>query len=243
MVGDEVRAEEGLEKMSHRSLVLVLWASAAASQSLQFEVAVIKPADPEGVSSWTRISGTEFHVISTVEFLLETAYGVQDYQISGGPKWFRSDKFDVDAKPERAVSGADMKLMVQALLAERFHLVLRAETRELPVYALVMAKKGLKVQPVIGGTSSMSSGKGSLRGKMSLAEMGRYLSPMLGRTVVDRTDLKGAFDIKLTWAPDDDPAGPSIFTAIQEQLGLKLEPAKGPVQLLVIDRVEKPSGN
>jgi uncharacterized protein (TIGR03435 family) len=119
--------------------------------------------------------------------------------------------------------------MLRTLLADRFNLRSHSETKELPLYGLVVGKNGPRIQGVKDGIGSMSGGRGRLNGRMPISSFARYLSPILGRAVRDRTGLTGAFDIKLEWTPDDDASGPSIFTAVQEQLGLKLEPAKGPV--------------
>jgi uncharacterized protein (TIGR03435 family) len=151
--------------------------------------------------------------------------------------------------------------MLRALLEDRFKLTLHREKKELPGYALVIGKSGLKVHEVEHeGKSWTRFGRGSLNGhEVSMSALADRLAGRLGRPVVDDTGVKGSFDINLEWTPDqsqprgpkesaeplpvDDGAGPTIFTALQEQLGLKLEPRKGPVEILVIDRVEKPSEN
>ncbi len=140
-----------------------------------------------------------------------------------------------------------MMLMLQTLLAERFKLTIHRETKEIPIYALVAAKNGPRLQEAkdkdkIG---SMSIGRGMLRGQTTLADLARYLSSSADRPVMDRTGLTAGFEINLQWSPDTSPeaSGPSLFTAVQEQLGLKLESSKGPVELLVIDHAERPSGN
>ena len=155
--------------------------------------------------------------------------------------------------------------MFQQLLAERFKLAVHWETRELPVYAMVVAKKGPRLDPTkeLDGHSGTSSNNGELTARgVTLAQMAdvltQELSRELGRVVIDKTGIQGRYDCALKWRPDTGEArrndgtdgsvaptdsGPSIFTAIQEQLGLKLESTKGPVQVLVIDRVEMPSEN
>lgn len=153
--------------------------------------------------------------------------------------------------------------MFQKLLADRFKLAVHWEMRELPVYALIVAKKGSKLQPAKetsqgSGTSAHSSRSGSqftAKG-VTLPELAQALSQELfrelGRDIIDKTEIKGRYDLTLNWTPDAGAAtdaassadsGPSIFTAVQEQLGLKLEPAKAPVQVLVIDHAEMPSEN
>jgi uncharacterized protein (TIGR03435 family) len=210
-----------------------------------FEVASVKPADPgTGVGSWTQSSLGEFSFIGSLHSLIKKAYDVEDFRISGEPKWLDADMFRIDAKP----GGAQANLMLQTLLADRFKLAVRHETKELPVYALVVGKYGPKLEKDETGTSGMASGRGMLRGTMDIAALASSLSTTLGRQVVDKTDLKGPYRFSLKWTPDDEPApatgnAPSLVTAIQEQLGLKLESTKGLVDVLVIDHAEKPSAN
>jgi bla regulator protein blaR1 len=245
---------------------------------LTFEVASIKPGsgDEHGVNLLRQPGGGVRTTNTTLKFLLTFAYDVRDFQVSGGPGWINSDRFDIVAKPERGSSGsvtedpgkmtaAQMKtdlgllrLRLQALLVERFQLIIHHETKEQPVYALVIGKNGSKLQESQSQQSLMRMmGLGSLNGEgVGLDLLARVLSNQLGRPVIDRTGLKGNFDFKLQWTPDPgqpdgldggppppDPNGPSIFTAVQEQLGLRLESQKGPVDFIVIDRVEKPSEN
>jgi len=203
------------------------------------------------------------------------AYGIPEPRILGGPKWLNSKRFDIEAKTDssvadqlRALSREQRKLqtqgMFQQLLADRFKLTVHWETRDLPVYALVAAKKGPSLheskEPDGGLHTSSSAGQFTAQG-ISLTEMAQALtqelSKELGRVILDKTGIKGRYDVTLKWTPETDatpvatgPDGtsrqdssPSIFTAIQEQLGLKLESTKGPVQVLVIDHVEMPSEN
>jgi uncharacterized protein (TIGR03435 family) len=152
---------------------------------------------------------------------------------------------------------AKTRQRLQTLLADRFQLRLRRETKELPVYALVAGKNGPKLREA-DEQGAMSLGRGRITArKASMERLAENLGNQLGRTVVDRTGLEGNFAFELEWTPDPgqpldlldpspapaDPSGPSIFTALQEQLGLKLEPQKDPVEILIIDHVEKPSEN
>jgi bla regulator protein blaR1 len=218
-----------------------------------------------------RVSG------ATLKFLITLAYEVRSFQILGGSGWISSDRFDVMAKSDGStnsekeprdpskVTAAQLKGMqdqmrpkLQALLAERFKLNLRRETREQPVYALVIGKGGTKFHQENGNFRGLRIGRTQLTGSGATLEMlTTALANQLGRPVLDRTRLEGSFDFKLEWAdqggassppggdalPPADPNGPSIFTALQEQLGLKLESTKGPVEVLVIDQVERPSEN
>jgi uncharacterized protein (TIGR03435 family) len=138
--------------------------------------------------------------------------------------------------------------MVQALLADRFQLKLHTETRTLPAYDLVLAKGGSKLLPSESNGKSIGVSRTHFNGQgLGMTSIAEELSKIAGRVVVDKTALTGRYDLKLQWTPDDGAAGdtdaPTLFTAIQEQLGLKLEPAKEPVPVLVVDHVEQPSPN
>jgi uncharacterized protein (TIGR03435 family) len=202
-------------------------------------------------------------VNTPVLLLLRAAYDVQDYQIIGAPGWAFSDQFDViftPDKPEAVPSpGTTMKerqavvtrnhQRLQAVLRDRFGLVLRAETRELPIYSLNQAKGGNKLSPHDDGkpghSVQMGGGPGHITAIGVTCEMlAESLSTRLHRPVHDETGLIGQYDFKLDWAPDSEPAdGPSIFTALADELGLRLESTKGPVQVYVIEKIEHPSEN
>jgi uncharacterized protein (TIGR03435 family) len=211
-------------------------------------------------------SGNRFTTSNTsLEMLILWAYDIRKDRLFGKPKWLDSIKFDVVANAPAGPANTtpvigQMRLMMQSLLAARFNLAAHRETKDLPLYDLVVAKTGPKVElteavagPVSARNPFSMTGRGVLSGTRVSADMlAKVLSEQLGHAVEDRTGLKGVFDFTLQWAPDTDtqfdgagpPTGASIFTAIQEQLGLKLEPRKGPVEVLVIDRVDNtPTGN
>ncbi len=196
-------------------------------------------------------------------------FNALDDKFIGIPGWANDENFDIEAKVDPAEVAVFQKLnfdkrqlMVQALLADRFKLRAHHETRELPIYELVIAKNGPKLQasetnPVPG---DITVGRGRITGKnVVMYRLETALTRTLGRTIVDKTGLRGPYDFTLNWTPDDaDPSSSqspngaaqetdaswgSIFTAIQEQLGLKLVPAKGPVEVLIVDHVEYPSAN
>jgi len=233
--------------------ILLLGAAAAAGQV--FEVASIKPGDPASPeSSWSEGNGEVKIRNMTLQKLILFAYTVKEYQVSGGPKWLDGDRFTIVARLEnrersRAVRGGDPRLhaAMQALLAERFQLAFHRETRDLPGYALLPAKSGFKLRPVEAEElNGWSTGSGNAKfTRSSLAEVASGLADIVGRPVADRTEIAGVYDVKLQWAPDDRPdaAGPSLFTALQEQAGLRLEARKVPVAILVVDRAEKPGEN
>ncbi len=191
--------------------------------------------------------------------LIMKAYGVRDFQLAGDVDWKYSQRFDIAAKPDGEVSDEKVLLMLQALLADRFKLKLHRETKEMQVYVMTVAKNGPKNGPKLTAAEPSETGGIRIRGMGRLAgisastlQLAEGLSDLalngrhfLDRPVLDRTGLSGVYNFNLEWTPEGapDPFGPSIFTAIQEQLGLKLETQKAPVEILVIDRLEKPTGN
>jgi uncharacterized protein (TIGR03435 family) len=252
-------------------------ASTSSTALPVFEVAAIKLNQSGSGSSHSDTNNGRFIAtnVSLKNLMEYSAYGIPGSRILDGPKWLDSTRFDIDAKmddPEadhlRTLAHGPRRLetqaMFQQLLADRFKLAVHWETRELPVYALTVAKKGPKLQPTkesteASGTSSHNSRSGSqftAKG-VTLPELAegltQELSKELGRDIIDKTEIKGRYDLTLKWTPDAGAAtdsaassadsGPSIFTAVQEQLGLKLEPAKAPVRVLVIDHAEMPSEN
>jgi uncharacterized protein (TIGR03435 family) len=240
---------------------------AAAAQS--FDVASIHINNTETDGHHHIISEPTESRFRTVNLalreLIQFAYGMPDSQILGGPSWLDSIMFDIDAKSDPSVDAElralppeqarhQKQLMVQSLLADRFELKVHQETRQLPVYALVVAKDGPKFKPSQIDGTTIDTGRARLHiagSDDTIGILSRELALVLGRVVVNQTGLSGRYDLSLRWTPDDAAAlassspdiPPDIFTAIQEQLGLKLESTKGPVPVLVIDSVEKPSPN
>ena len=211
-----------------------------------FDVATIKPSDPAknpGAGSGWSTSGSSLKIFGTLHTFIKQAYGIEDTQISGGPNWLDRDMFEINAKASSPDFPRVLWLMLQSLLAERFKLAVHTETRQLPVYSLTVAKGGSKLRRPDAGVGSTSMGPTLIRGTMDTDRLARSLTSILGRTVIDNTGLKDAWHFSLTWAPEGDTTKPSLFTAIQEQLGLKLESTKGPVQVYVVDHADKPSEN
>jgi uncharacterized protein (TIGR03435 family) len=232
-----------------------------------FDVATIKPnkAGSSRSSSLTTDHGTYTGENVTLRSLLTLAFGVRPDLIFGLPSWTENARFDVsakvvdsDAKDLATLTREQHRAMMQALLADRFQLKSHMETRTLPVYELVITKGGMKFKEstpaVPGGRSGISAHNNELTGSdCPIAVFTNVLSDNLHRAVIDKTGLTAKYDFALKWTRDEDSAaqsadaaadaGPSIFTAVQEQLGLKLQPAKGPVQVLVVDQVEQPSEN
>ncbi|HZU24541.1 MAG TPA: M56 and DUF3738 domain-containing protein [Bryobacteraceae bacterium] len=276
---------------------------------LSFEVATIKPNHSGDGRIGIRMPPGRFTATNiTPEMLVEFAYGLKPNQVSGGPAWIRSDRYDVDAKLDDAQQqemqklsfeerGARMMSMVQSLLADRFQLAVKHDTKDMPIYGLVVAKNGPKLKkaseeavlppspppaappppsgsdapdapppppaapaPPPRGMVMMRPGQITMTGA-PISHLADALSRVMGRTVVDKTGLTGNYDLTLEWTPDPSDApmfhgpagapqpppppanGPSLVTAVQEQLGLKLESQRGPVETLVIERIEQPSEN
>jgi uncharacterized protein (TIGR03435 family) len=224
-----------------------------------FEVASIKPNRSGAANSGFRQAGPgELNATNvTLKMLIAYAYDVRDYQISGGPGWLDSERYDVLAKPEQSVEAGGREVLrsrVQALLADRFQLTLHRATKELPMFALVVGKGGSKLNATKSSrTELVSNGHHLDCQKVSMESFAKvFLQGELRRSVKDMTGITGEFDFTLDWARDEaqpgaEPAsrvdGASLFTALQEQLGLRLEGSKGPVEILVIDRAERASGN
>jgi len=208
-----------------------------------FEVASVRLNRSDSGSS--RFSSNKGSVRSTnvsLRDFIKWAYGVKDYQVMG-PDWLASQKFDIVAKAEAPVSDKQLMAMLQALLAERFKLAIHHETKERAVYELVVGKNGSRLHEVEAGPQHSTGGRGSLSAqKMSMSQLADSLSRTVSLPVLNMTGIKGVFDIELKWAPDDgrdNANGPSIFTALQEHLGLKLEQRKGPMEIIVVDHAQK----
>jgi len=244
----------------------------AAPTAPAFDVAAIHPHIPEPHehnSIWSSPSDGRFRAENvSVIMLIHWAYEMPETRILSAPGWAGTTYFNIDATADPSVDGALQKLssdaarqqkekMVQALLADRFHLVVHTESRDLPIYTLVVAKGGPKLGALQGGGTSINrrSDRIEVQTSNSVSTLAEQLSMIVGRDVVDQTGITGRYNLKLQWAPDDavpasngstaptSDSGPSIFTALEEQLGLKLQPARGPVQVLVIDHIELPSAN
>jgi uncharacterized protein (TIGR03435 family) len=233
-----------------------------AQPSQGFEVASIKPSrNPSADSNLDSAPGGRLTATNiTVRELIRLAYGVKDYQIEHAPGWLEGERYDIAAKSAAATTRSldQEQSQIRELLTDRFHLATHRETKPMQVYLLVMARDGPKLTEHNDGTGSGTRRAcGHLAGKrLTMDTFAAVLSRQFERDVLNRTGLTGMYDFQLDWTPDSGPcptppdseagsvtALPSIFTAIQQQLGLKLESSKGPVEFLVIDHVERPTGN
>ncbi len=234
--------------------------SMAADGSPRFEVAVIKQSDPNSTrQGWSCES--EGHHITCVDITLDDivaiAYGIHIKQIAGAPDWFAKAKFDVNGVPDLpgVPNAKQEQQMYQKLLADRFHLVFHREKREMPVYAITIAKGGPILTPAdpnaTGSNTGNSGGSGFRTLKftnISMADLALNLSLYEDRPVIDQTSLTGRYNFSLKWTYDvskEDGPGmpPSLFTAIKEQIGLRLDAVRRPAEVFVVDQVERPSDN
>jgi uncharacterized protein (TIGR03435 family) len=238
-------------------VLLAVAGIALAQETASFEVASIK-FHPGPIT----MSGGGIHGVTlsdtalTLLNLIEDAYALRRDQISGGPSWIDSDHYDVIAKAEGegTLAGERAMQMLRTLLTDRFQLKVHRETKETPVFELVVGKGGPKLKASSADAkgrnfvSANSAGMHMEATNGTMEKLARQLSVTAGRPVIDKTSLAGYYAYTLDWlpanlTPQPDSDIPSIFTAVQEQLGLKLESAKAPVEMLIIDRAEKPSEN
>lgn len=239
-----------------------------ADANPSFEVATIKPTKPDEQRHYLIWGGHRMETVNTsLSFLISFAYGLQSKQVLGIPDWADSEKFDITAQPDLEGQPSDKQLkgMIQKMLADRFKLTFHHETRMQSVYLLSETKTGQKLTKNdadpkgLPGLFFRGLGNLNVRNATIMDFAGLMQSEVLDRPVIDQTGLAGRYDFKLNWTPDDSQFGglgakippptngadapPNLYTAIQEQIGLKLEATKANADVLVIDHVEKPSEN
>jgi len=256
---------------------------AVSAQRPTFEVATIKRNVSVSDSAFVRTQpGGRLSVgNNSLRNIIRNAYRLQNFQIVGGPDWINTERWDIVAKADGNTKPEDLLVVLQNLLADRFKLVVHREMRDSPIYALVLARtdgrlgpqlkvsstdcaamiaaaraSGVPPAPPAGGGpqcgTRMVAGR-MLTSSTTMSDLARNLSPIAGRSIVDKTGLTANFDLDLKWTPEPPPGAAgadaprpagddtvSLFTAIQEQLGLKLDPQRGPVDTLVIDSAQRP---
>jgi uncharacterized protein (TIGR03435 family) len=237
-----------------------------AAQAPAFDAASVKVNQSGSPDSTIGIvpGGTYRAINTTVQRLIPDAFGVLPFQVTGSPAWVATERYDITARPPGDARTEDLPMMLQALLAQRFSLTTHRERRDQPIYALVSAESG-KLGPKLTRSTldcdqveaekrltrecqamvGISRGGGVLTVKgRSLDRLARILAGVVGRVVLDQSGLTGKYDLDLKWSAGDAAASsndPEIFSAVREQLGLRLTAARGPVEMLVIDRIERPS--
>jgi uncharacterized protein (TIGR03435 family) len=250
--------------------VTLLWISpqenGQAQSGLEFEVASVKPAQPGGRGGGIRpLPGGQTYIAEQVpvKLMIKLMFHLTDHQINGGPSWLDTDLYDVEAKAAQPSTLDKLHQMFQTLLVDRFNLKFHRELKEIPAYELVVDKGGSKMK--LNDTpndfhdySLRAAGRGKMVAEReSMSHFSWALAQLLDRPVMDRTGLDRAYDFTLEWAPEPigvkgaieardapvDQDRPSLATAVRQQLGLRLEPHKGPIEIFVIDSAEKPSAN
>jgi uncharacterized protein (TIGR03435 family) len=241
-------------------------AAQAPAQKPTFQAASVKANAHSGFAPTTlQMTGKRFSATGMpLRPLIMQFYNLKDFQIAGGPNWINTDQWDFEAvaddgvslnmvdleRPNRPTPGS---LMVQSLIENRFQFKFHREMKELAVYELTVAKNGPKFKlSAVEGPGTRRVGRGEIQIEAQpFATFAYALARQLDRVLIDKTDLKGLYDIKLLWSTELTAGGdsalssdrPSVFTALQEQLGLKLESSKGPVEVMVIDSVSRPTEN
>jgi uncharacterized protein (TIGR03435 family) len=234
--------------------VLLLALASLSAHAQSFDVVSVRPNNSgSGGSSENTNPGRVVAVNVPTSWLIEQAFGVKAFQISGGPGWLTTDNYDLNATTgtTKDLNDQELRPYFLALLADRYGFRFHRETREMPIYSLLVAKTGAKMTAHAGeGDSSNQisnkSGRSSIASiDISMAHLADLLSGRVDRVVIDHTELPGGYDLTLQWAPNptDNTTDPSLFTALQEQLGLRLESAKGPTEFIVVDNLERPSEN
>jgi uncharacterized protein (TIGR03435 family) len=221
----------------------------------KFEVASIKPSNAaSGSTSGIHTGHGRLDAQNvTVKRCIMGAWGIGPHQIFGGPDWLDSDRFEISAKADQPVdTDAALMLMLRDLLAERFKLIVHQESKTVPAYVLEVTRSGPKLEKAPdgeSGTNTISNNTGITidAHHTDMDAFARILARSVDLPVVNHTGLEGIFNFKVTWTPERAATrgaeGPSLFTALQEQLGLRLRAEKTPVPVLVIDRLEKPTEN
>ena len=234
-------------------------AQMAKQATPQFEVATIKPTDPNNNNQGFHTSGHQVFIENeSLSNVISFAYAVHQSQIVDAPAWVAHDRFDIKGFPD--VAGyPDLKqyqMMVQKLLTERFHFQFRRDQRELAVYAITVAKSGVKIAKSAGDPNGLPDQTGYGRGTAqvmkftnnNMSDLALGMQGYMDKPVLDNTGLKGRYDFTLTWTPEmtavsDTSTAPGVFTAFQEQLGLRLQLTKEATGVLVVERLERPSEN
>jgi uncharacterized protein (TIGR03435 family) len=223
-----------------------------AQSTVEFEAVSVKPSVANGANVGVRVDGAQF--ISSgipVRNLIYSAFRVQPWQVIGGPGWIDFESYDIVAKLPAGAKQEQLNRMMISVLTDRFKLSVHRETRDYPIYRLVVAKNGSTLKDSTAERTRAIVAKGHLLIQhASLPIFASYLSGghIADRPVIDATEIKGNYDFSLDWTPEDSPqdgdaSAPSIFTALQEQLGLRLEASKSPFDFIVIDHIDRPTSN
>jgi uncharacterized protein (TIGR03435 family) len=239
------------------------WIAFAQSARPAFEVSAIKRSTSTSNNGGIRFTAGGLTAENApLRFIIAFAYHIRDFQLLGAPGWTESERYEISAKSEGKTDPEEIRLMLQALLEDRFRLKIHRGTEQRTAFILSPAKGGIKVRESKADCAALAN-ENSTRGrtcgswfgsgdqfvgtKISMMQLGEWLSNQIEGPVVDRTGFNGTFDVQLRWSTDDQAdaanTAPAIFTAVQEQMGIRIESGKGPVETLTIDHVERPDAN
>jgi uncharacterized protein (TIGR03435 family) len=227
-------------------MIGIAFGSLALAQAPSFEVTSVRPSQDGAKNTTIRPdqgAGITFGS-ANLKTLVLMAYNIQDYQLVGQQSWMQNDRYDVIAKAPAGAERRDTWRMLQTLLADRFQLRVRRETREMPSFDLLVARTGAKLQEPVRPSDEADGSFRTTNGHMKCLRVGMdslsfALAEVVGRRVVDQTGINGKFDVILDWSPE----GPTIFTALTEQLGLRLEASRARVETVTIEHAERPAAN
>jgi uncharacterized protein (TIGR03435 family) len=263
LTGGSPKSQRAMERNGQLLLVLLLLAQSQAlpqapDSNPSFDVASVRPGCGTSAPRMESTPGRLILACQTLETVIRLAYGLREYEYSG-PRWLHTARYDIVATTTSPQGRSVQLHMLQQLLAGRFKLAIHRETRTLPTYALVVAKSGSKLKPIdknlpvpfdlyydFANFEPQSNGTTALHGYVTVGELCDFLYRLVKRPVLDRTGLTGGFEIRLLCAIEGYPGydiSPTVFEAVQSQLGLRLDPGASPIDVVVVDHVEQPSSN
>ncbi len=239
--------------MSSAAALLLLATACLAQTPPAFETTSVKPNNSlhNGINNRFSPGHAQWMNVDLASLIGETSH-LKNYQLEGGPAWIHSDRWDIEGKAASPATNREMSVMMRALLTDRFQLRFHYETKQRPVYHLTVAKGGPKLVSAHAQDAShrwgTTAGQGSLlMNGATMENFAYWLSVQFHQPIVEGTGLTGNYDLKIEWKddvdPSDDPTRPSIFTAVKDRLGLELRAGRGPVEVFVIDHVERATAN
>jgi uncharacterized protein (TIGR03435 family) len=223
------------------AIALIALPNTLAQQSPAFEVASIKLSTAGDYLSVNTDGGMARYTHLTLRMLIAIANKIDNVHVAGGPSWLDNQYYEIAAKLPEGAGKDQIPAMLDRLLQERFKVVVHRESKEQKVLALTVTQNGpklVKSDDAGGGNGTIRPDGMKVRG-VTMAVLARMLKRPAGADVVDRTGITGIYDIEMTWRKDENSDGPDFFTALQEQFGLKLEPSRAPVEVLVVDGAER----
>jgi uncharacterized protein (TIGR03435 family) len=232
---------------------LAMAAFAQTAAAPVFDVAAIRLTTPQRTQSLRFLPGGRLSAMTSIQLAIREAYGVQSYQVTGGPDWITTDRYTIEAKTDKTdASQEEMRAMLQTLLADRFKLRVRQETKAFDAYNLIVNKGGPKLKPLAKGEDQHCTVNNSfVCGITDMGTLARSLKDMVGRPVIDKTGIEGRYNVLLDFdtysaegrTPPEGYDKPSLQHALEDQLGLRMVPAKMAMPVYVVESISRPSEN